>query len=171
MNRAEMMEWFAHNEAGFGPDMDENKVTALLGAHSLGGASKENSGFEGTWTPGENRLFTHEFYRRLVDPWIFTNTILPNGKFQWETCVFGNSCDFMLNTDIELIVDIDVNGHVGRTCNPGVSTTECPAASTKSLVEQFSRDKAEFFKQFKVAYELMMKAKPKSDPNILTPPK
>jgi catalase (peroxidase I) len=146
-------------EAGFGPDMDENKVTALLGAHSLGGASKENSGFEGTWTPGENRLFTHEFYRRLVDPWIFTNTIAPNGQFQWETCVFGSQCDFMLNTDIELILDIDVKGVEGRICDPGTPSTVCPDANTASLVEKFAVDNEEFFKQFKVAYELMMKPK------------
>ena len=44
----------------------------------------------------------------------------------------------MLNTDLELIVDFDVNGVEGRICDPGTESTVCKPANTKSLVETFS---------------------------------
>ena len=59
-----------------------------MGAHNLGGASKENSGFTGKWTPGdENELFPWQeglqwfkqrpsFYLRLFEkPWHFKNKV------------------------------------------------------------------------------------------------
>ena len=43
------------------------QVTALMGAHSLGRARTENSGYNGAWTPGRENTFNNEFYQLLVD--------------------------------------------------------------------------------------------------------
>ncbi len=41
------------------------QLVALLGAHTLGGASAENSGYNGTWTDRPD-LFTTEYYKNLL---------------------------------------------------------------------------------------------------------
>ena len=52
------MSFFA-NEFGF----DNNETVALLGAHTLGRASSENSGFSGTWIVGQANFFNNEYYK------------------------------------------------------------------------------------------------------------
>ena len=54
----QVMSFFA-NEFGF----DDNETVALLGAHTLGRASSENSGFSGTWINGEANFFNNEYYK------------------------------------------------------------------------------------------------------------
>ena len=54
------------------------QVTALMGAHSLGGARTRNSGYRGVWTPdlGRSDVFNNEFYQRLnEDIWSFRNKV------------------------------------------------------------------------------------------------
>ena len=52
------MSFFA-TEFGF----DDNETVALLGAHTLGRASSDNSGFSGTWINGEATFFNNEYYK------------------------------------------------------------------------------------------------------------
>ena len=53
-----VMSFFA-TEFGF----DNNETVALLGAHTLGRASSENSGFSGTWIVGQANFFNNEYYK------------------------------------------------------------------------------------------------------------
>ena len=55
-----------------------------MGAHSLGGAKLENSGYKGLWTtdpsdgsrPDNKDVFDNQFYQRLHEPfWTFTNIV------------------------------------------------------------------------------------------------
>jgi len=42
-------------------------IPALLGAHTLGSAHKENSGYEGSWSaPGSEAKFDNDYYRQML---------------------------------------------------------------------------------------------------------
>ena len=53
-----MMSFFA-TEFGF----DANETVALMGAHTLGKASSDNSGFSGPWISGGTQFFNNEYYK------------------------------------------------------------------------------------------------------------
>lgn len=80
MSRQEMMDYFADQ---FG--LDEFEVTALMGAHALGGAKRENSGYHGNWTTGETNRFNPGFYKLMLrDSMNFSNVVSlinPQAKF------------------------------------------------------------------------------------------
>merc|ERR1712013_849355 len=61
LNHSSVVTFFA-NEVGF----DENETVALLGAHTLGRASSDNSGFSGTWIVGEANFFNNEYYKDIL---------------------------------------------------------------------------------------------------------
>ena len=65
---------------------DQRETAIALGAHTLGGANFQNSGYRGDWTRSEN-TFNSDYYEALVDPpgqggW--EQLRLNNGKFQWQ---------------------------------------------------------------------------------------
>ena len=37
-----------------------------MGAHSLGKASREDNGFDGVWTPGQETAFNVTYYQNMV---------------------------------------------------------------------------------------------------------
>ena len=41
------------------------KVTALMGAHSLGKATFKSTGYRHSWTPRRENIFSNEFYQLL----------------------------------------------------------------------------------------------------------
>ena len=179
MNRTAMMNWFSSYEFGFG--MNEKQVTALMGAHSLGEAKRENSGYNGSWTPNRENVFDNEFYQGLSDKvfgaHLFKNKKNPNRligdkRFQWDLSVPSNFTKskleetfMMLNTDIELVFDIDVdNKGSGTTCelwntNSARPEGSCPIADSKVLVDEYALNEEKFLRDFKEAYEIMMTAK------------
>ena len=62
MNRDEMMDWFKKDF-----QLDENQVTALIGgAHSLGRARIENTGYDGPFTKGRERYLNNQIFRVLA---------------------------------------------------------------------------------------------------------
>ena len=63
MGMESMFSYFADE---FGLSVPE--VTALLGAHSLGSASKKNSGYDGPWNPINSHSFSNVYYKMMVDP-------------------------------------------------------------------------------------------------------
>jgi len=180
MDRHEMYDWFLNSVDGFG--MDENKVTALMGAHSLGMCHEEKTGYNGPWTPEDLKGFNNEFYQNLVNStFTFRNRAMVDPvyddegnldtsidyKYQWRLIADGEDSDsgtlrLMLNTDLELVYDIDVdNFGDGTDCTVVVGGDEtdasaCSIASTASLVQTYADDEATFLADFKVAYEMMM---------------
>ena len=112
MNGAEMFHWFKHHPHGF--NMDPEDVTALMGAHSLGRARKENSGYRFSWTPTRENVFDNEYYQLIYNfaP-MFKNENQtdkgPDFKYQWTVQLPGSHFCLMLNTDMELAYDIDVD--------------------------------------------------------------
>lgn len=70
-----------------------NEVEALLGAHTLGRARVEDSGFEGRWVRRPNNArqmrpasyFDNEYYKTFIDrPLWFQKTVAASGKIQWQ---------------------------------------------------------------------------------------
>ena len=53
---------FFKTEFGFSP----REMTALMGAHALGSAFPENSGFKGTWTVVDENALNNQYYRFLI---------------------------------------------------------------------------------------------------------
>ncbi|CAB9512493.1 ascorbate peroxidase Hydra magnipapillata [Seminavis robusta] len=74
-DHAAVTDYFATN---FG--MTERQFAILLGAHTLGGADVDNSGYVGDWTASEDR-FNTAFYNDMQDP--------PGDNNGWEqvTCL------------------------------------------------------------------------------------
>ena len=106
-----------------GMGMTERQVVAIIGAHTMGRASPQNSGFQGPWAPHANR-FHNGFYHTLVanaSGWHQSRLNFSdapeelNPRFQWDT---GNvnrqpgggplpeDARMMLNTDMVSIWQI-----------------------------------------------------------------
>ena len=39
-----------------------------MGAHTIGQSTKQESGFNGIWTPGQESVFNTTYYQEMVDP-------------------------------------------------------------------------------------------------------
>jgi hypothetical protein len=109
------------------------ETTAIMGAHTLGGAGRAESGYAGPWTPRRN-VFDNEYYGAIIFPrsadpscpsegpitldpasrcngWEVRQIISATGrKFQWShSCnPDGTECvQMMLHADMGLFKDID----------------------------------------------------------------
>lgn len=102
-----------------GLGMTERQVVAIIGAHTMGSASPQNSGFQGPWAPPTNR-FDNGFYRMLISnnsQWrqsrlnIMNTPAGLNPRFQWDLGTtqrspggnlmnMGPAPAMMLNTDM-----------------------------------------------------------------------
>ena len=99
--------------------LTERQFAVLLGAHTLGGADNENSGYVGDWTRSED-TFNTAYFNDLEgndngdDGWEQVK-VTSSGKFQWRVgCTTsagtadGNGCRrLMLNVDMNLFFDLD----------------------------------------------------------------
>lgn len=79
-----------------------------MGAHTLGRAQKENSGYEGTWSGKESEgVFDNDYYRQMLtrgwgpDRAVGGNT----DRNQWKTVDSGPAGGLMLNSDLCLAYD------------------------------------------------------------------
>jgi hypothetical protein len=115
-NSSEMFDWFQEEL-----EMTPEEGTALMGAHSLGGAAPKNSGYgPGFWTPPLKRalILDNELYQLLLDPDIVytKHANRPNDTVdrKWQFNFPGHG--FMLNTDMELVYNIDVDKLAGTSC-------------------------------------------------------
>jgi len=120
-----VMDFFA-SEFGF----DENQTVALLGAHTLGKMTAENSGHSGPWTVGETTDFNNQYFKDLVDPSISWKHRAVSTKVQWN----APGTAFMLNVDVALYIDIQTDAEGESSCD----FTTCEAASTATAVEAFA---------------------------------
>lgn len=82
------------------------KLTAAIsGAHTLGGAKAENSGFVGTWSDSANQgIFNNDYYRSLILKGWAPQTIDAT-HHQWKrvdssTAVAGETQQMMLSSDM-----------------------------------------------------------------------
>jgi len=161
---AELLDYFAETFPGF----TTRDTVALIGAHTLGVATKENSGYDGPdgWVINKSRL-DNEFYSVLISngfvddiwrPEMQDNigTIFPD-QIIWR---MGESVLFMLNSDMALVVDfansIDpMSGLV--SCNLSGENV-CPAASTLGIANEYANSHSVWLSDFHDAFIKMTNA-------------
>merc|ERR1740121_2503231 len=85
-------------------------ATALMGVHTFGRASKQNSGFDGFWVgSGEDaRTFDNKYYVNMLGAGWFPCQVPSedgDGKWQWCRADHGPVHEMMLNTDMCLSFD------------------------------------------------------------------
>lgn len=165
MNGDTMFKYF-QDEFGF----SRYEVTALLGAHTLGGAAQKHSGYEGVWIPGEELVFNEKFYRNMISDhiqWLNVNIDDGGRDPKWQFLGFthiGDSAGFMLNTDFEIFYNLTLDNDGKLTCkldtSCGPSYTcdgkDCPMANTFLQAYKYSQDCYDFIKDFQRVFEKML---------------
>ena len=153
-------EFFA-TEFGF----DANETVALLGAHTLGKASQDNSGFRGPWVNGETMYFNNEYYKvcqyynfislqliqKMCDStigWTQRDVGTDDSRWQWS----ASGVAFMLNVDMSLYKDIEVDSDGESSCD----FDTCAAAPTESVVEAYAASNDVWMADFTAVYTKML---------------
>ncbi|XP_013412191.1 putative ascorbate peroxidase [Lingula anatina] len=152
-NLTKTLQFFA-NEFSF----TSRETVALLGAHTLGEAHRENSGFRGRWVPRKDS-FDNDYFVKLADgggvSW--SQTSLQRGTlFQWDGDDASGRGHMMLNSDMVLYRDISPNATTGQTLTCPTNAALCPYAATKDIVEEFAADNAGWMAEFSVVFEKMI---------------
>jgi len=134
-------------------EFDANETVALMGAHTLGRASTDNSGFSGVWISNEASFFNNEYYKKLSDPdltWRHRDATKDTDTSHWQWNVPGEV--FMLNTDVCLYKDIIVDDEGKSSCD----FTTCDAAPTATVVEAFAASNEVWITEFTKVYTKML---------------
>ena len=131
-------------------DLDARQSVALMGAHTLGRATAQNSGFNGPWVANQNSL-DNIYYRDLVNRgWVQR----PSGpdNVQWQRTGRGGPRTIMLNVDVALFKDIqpDASGRVSCGFN------QCEDAATADLVRMYSNQNDLWQQDFSAALQLVV---------------
>merc|ERR1711970_137427 len=148
LDHANVMSFFA-GEFGF----DDNETVALLGAHTLGRASSDNSGFTGVWINGEANFFNNEYYKKLVDSdltWRHRDASTNAETTNWQWNVPQTA--FMLNVDVALYKDIQVDSDGKSSCD----FDTCASAPTATAVEAFAASNDAWISEFSKVFVKML---------------
>jgi catalase (peroxidase I) len=170
-----LMNYF-DTEFGF----DVNETVALMGAHTLGKATTDNSGFKGAWISGATLLFNNDFYKvskylltrfmntalqKLTDSsltWLHRDNTASDDTRHWQwnarlssmtlAETAGNGVAFMLNTDMALYKDIQVDDDGKSSCD----FETCDASATATAVEAFAASNEVWVQAFAKVYTKML---------------
>lgn len=157
------------------------QTVALLGAHSLGGATIANSGFAGPWAPPVT-VFSNKFFRALANGQYSHGSNAPASPNTQQFSAQGRNGGgrlMMLHTDMALLksfpVQTDGSGAVTGVQAGGCvvsnnaaavgsynSVAGCPNAPTAGLVQTYATNQAAFFSDFSVAFTRMISHAPGS---------
>lgn len=146
-------------------NMTAREVTVLMGAHSLGDANPNNSGYQGPWATPTDTL-DNGFFEEMADEtnnWEQIVAPKPAGdpgapdKRQWSTNGrVGRGELMMLNTDMSLLYEINVtdSSDLSGTCPSNPSG--CPRAATASVVDEMVADNDLFLTEFAAVFTKMI---------------
>lgn len=81
LTRKQMMQYF---DEMF--DFNEEEVVAIMGAHTLGRAVRENSGYSGKWKVNETLHFNTKFYSFLINDHVWFKNNITYSKFVRSSC-------------------------------------------------------------------------------------
>ena len=152
---------FFKAEFGFSP----REMTVLMGAHALGSAFPENSGFKGTWTVVDENALNNQYYRFLLKDklWVHKDVSpAPATKrhWQWDSPELGG---FMITSDVVLYKDLKVDSSGHTTCISGSKTvsgapgfSNCPDSPTASIVRDYAKSNALWMKDFEKVFMKML---------------
>ena len=158
---AQLLDYFQTN---FG--FSSRETVAIMGAHTLGVATKSQSGFDGPdgWV-GSRETLNNAFYKALVRdgavssvfrliPQINTGTVFPD-QYLWR---MGSSLEFMLNADMATVIDLNgkinpISGNV--TCRVAGSGALCPKSPTFDIVLEYANSGNTWIHDFHDAFQKM----------------
>jgi len=86
-------------------------TAAIMGAHTLGRARLENSGYNGTWSgEGSEGVFDNDYYKQMLTRGWGPDLSVGNndGRNQWKTVDSGPAGGLMLNSDLCLAYDNNI---------------------------------------------------------------
>jgi len=112
------------------------EITALMGVHTLGGASSSNSGYSGFWSDVVNQsYFNNDYYVSLLGKgWVPELAVGGNPKRnQWARSDKTGTADFMLDTDMCLVYNFD-NTSTGLYGEIAAATSNCCAWLTDTAL-------------------------------------
>ena len=157
-------------------DCSDQETVALLGAHTIGGVSRGNSGFDSErgWTD-HNEILNNEYYVEMVGPagdlfdgpnWTLKkvdNSDEPNipDRYQWEKSKHNfNGPIIMMNSDMALVRTFGdcKNAVTGEVTCSFKKKNPCPAASTLPQAGLYKNDNDLWLKYFKAVLEKMLLA-------------
>ena len=143
--------------------LNQREVVALMGAHTLGGASgAKGSGFQGFWKEGATAAarLNNRYYSLLVDQslrWKHVDQAKVTGsstsKWQWQagTTSTGVPAPFMLNADVSLYKRINPDSSGKSSCQ----FRSCSLSPSGQLVKKYASNGDVWLKDFAKAFEKM----------------
>merc|ERR1712029_96469 len=146
MTRSEMMTYF---EDHFGYTGKE--VVALMGAHTLGLNTLDNSGYEGKYT-NKPLALDNTYYSDMLSSsgLTWTNEETSEGKWQFTS----EDDTTRLNTDLELVYDLTLDSDTAEcTCTVG---DDCDEASSYNLVKTYANNADTWATDFAAIMEKLM---------------
>lgn len=154
---------------------------ALLGAHTLGRARMETSGFEGRWVQTSTTesvnpasVLDNEHYKEIIRSWVQVEIVSPfNGrtKVQWQDLnsipntvlsrLNPNQVPLLLNSDFCFLFNYTVINAVGyidcKICPPTRSKPGCcRLSSTTPLVVEYARNNTLWLSDFTDVFMKML---------------
>jgi len=122
-------------------------TVALMGAHVLGRAQLQNSGYEFAWVTAPNK-FTNAFFRDLMTQQWAVVYNAQNKTYQWDRSVSSQLTVMMLNTDMAL----RFSNPNTMGCNDTTSTACMNNSVTDALLMQYANSQTQWFQDFTTAY-------------------
>uniref|UniRef100_A0A0G4G4E2 Plant heme peroxidase family profile domain-containing protein n=1 Tax=Chromera velia CCMP2878 TaxID=1169474 RepID=A0A0G4G4E2_9ALVE len=125
----------------------------IMGAHTLGRANNDNSGFNGGWVDArvnEDRLNVEYYRDMLVENW--NQVTSPAGKWEWKWGQ-NNQLGLMLNADMALMKSFSMDSDGQADCQ---NTNDCSDASTASTVREFATNNDQWLSDFASAFSKMV---------------
>ena len=150
---------------------DQTEVAALMGAHTLGRADTDASGYDGSWVRN-SATFDNQYYDDIIRrPWVRETN--QNGQHLWRDP--GNPQTLMLNTDMSLAFDIgddeDVNNNRCRTGGGGGQRgNQCPRTGDSLRdVTTFAEDREVWYTAFSAAWQKLQQLGYNAETDLFLP--
>jgi len=138
------------------------ETVAIMGAHTLGAADPNDSGYAGAWIAGGQDSLNSAFYDDMEDAtitWDNREIGRNTGKWQFTGTEDGANRAFMLNSDFGLLYDLELNADGEAQCSVEQgSANMCSDAPTASAMRAYQGNTAAWVADFYTALKKLQSA-------------